>query len=149
MKKITKVGLALATIGAIGFVVYKGVKAIVEECDHLGDCTGCPYENKKCDYDCENCPCSECFCDCTGDREFTEEECGCCDYEENCCDDNCSCGCHNGENQEELFQETPVEEVSQNDVQADPATEEKVTEKTATEKQKRTKAKKVEEKIKE
>lgn len=149
MKKITKISLALAAVGAIGFVVYKGVKAIIDECDHLGDCCGCPYENKKCDYDCANCPCSECFCDCTGNREFTEEECGCFDYEEDCCGDNCSFGCRKEENKEDLHQEAPVEEVSQNDVQADPATEEKVTEKTATEKQKRTKAKKVEEKIKE
>ena len=98
MKKITKVSLALAAIGTVGFVVYKGVKAIMDEYDKMDDCYGCPHKDSVCDYDCDNCPCADCASGCECEVEFTDEECGCeecrCDdlFEENC---DCHCECHN------------------------------------------------------
>ena len=86
MKKFLKVSAAIAVVGAIGFIIYKGVKKIMEECEGLDDCCGCENANVGCDFDCDNCPCSDCMAGC----ECVLEDCDCDDD----CDDDCKCECH-------------------------------------------------------
>lgn len=61
MKKLVKIGIAVAAVGAIGVLAYRGLKTLLAQADRCGCCDG------------------ECQCDGDGYMGSCECECHCCD----------------------------------------------------------------------
>lgn len=83
MKKIVKMGIAVAAISGIGYLAYKGVKKLMDrvelEANRVDEC------------DCANCDCG-----------------GCCESSD-CCEHSDGCACHNNDKVAEPANEEPVE----------------------------------------
>ena len=90
MKKIVKMGIAVAAMSGIGYLAYKGVKKLMDKVELEA--------NRAEECDCENCECG-----------------GCCETSD-CCEHSDGCACHkndeavNEEPVEVTVEEKPVEE---------------------------------------